>query len=159
MESKKWTYKNTKSDLDFGWPANIYWRIFGQAIIYIKVDTFLNHIHRFLDHDSVTDIKWAFLCSSVKIKRHIASKEQFINIMCSKKYLVNFLMQKHFGHFWMIVSVSMDFRLDIILEMSESYTSTKKHPYLCMACSMSEDDLLGVFDQWLHLKYQSQNFG
>ena len=72
----------------------------------------------------MTDIaKYGSLCTSMTVREHRASREQFINAIINKNSWTIFGRQNILdvsGHFWLI----SDFGLDRILEMSESYTTT-----------------------------------
>ena len=47
----------------------------------------------------IDNAKCGSLCTSVTVREHRASREQFINAMVNEKHLDNFWTPKHFGRF------------------------------------------------------------
>ena len=54
-----------------------------------------------MEHNSVNDsVKYGSLCTSVTVREHGASREQFNNVMIKDKHLDNFWTPNILGIFW-----------------------------------------------------------
>ena len=89
------------------------WTFFGQAISYNKAHSFLA-FQVYVAQFSERYCNVRFLCTSVTVSEHLASIEQFINVVSSDKYFWTIFGRQNnldvFGH----VLLAVDFGFDMI---------------------------------------------